>query len=1428
MAGSSPGTSVKPPSLGGERSGARKACPSPCNRRCAPLECTFELPKSIHISVKQHEVREMKSERNGEVGNKEVNSTLSVSDEGTKSNESLVVWPKDRDGNWGNAFELSLSNFVRTISSSSQVEEVSIGLDMVSRGASQETSRALVECMKTIPSLKSLHLKNIGSSGLSVSDAEAIFSAFGPHSTLQTGGVDFADLQPTEAAIVKVLVDALLQNQVLRHFKLSYYGLRTMQEGHEGSVMRELNEYLKSPTNVLTELIMWAVDDGEVIQLADALGLNKNLQQLGIGREYDSSHCEGIGRIGEALRTNSVLEELHISGLTRVGVEEMEALVGALVPDAASGLQPNTHLHTLRFQFFALEGKKGMKQLATLLETNTSLLHFYLERLNILKSGSENVVEYVEMLFTALRCNTSLKSLDLTGCNGIGGKDVLGMIMDMLLHNRSLKEIKLKRTRLEEDGDAEVVYAELRGRDKTIDEELEKVIQKMDRVPPNSARVFLCGNPKGGKTTLCQRWEDIQLLSNCETKGGQIHDDKLFKLSSHGKDNNRTSVVIPKWLTSKFSVCFKPSISAPSSGVLEPTLPSSAHDLPPSSSIKERTRGIEVHKMVWEDMNMSLWDLAGQEEYHTFHDMMLPNRSPNGDCCFYFIVCNPTNAIQRLYEKEPMQQLKRDIYYWLVFIASNTRRSKSYLPHVSILMTHYDLWGVDKEKEMLFKQKIKPIINKFRNKFQLFLEFDEGLEFIEMENTSRSSSDAMELKQHVLQYLKKISLELPKILKASVDFQSTIMKWRGDSSKEPFVKWDVFSNSLSQEVMEFRSLKDVGPELLEKIKKRVAVSLHNGGHIMYFEEIDVVILNPHWFCQNIIGHILFHCSELNDQGAIAANGIISWQDFKELVVDGDTMCGGHFEEILKIMTKLQICYEDGDESIMIPSLLDGSPIPTNWEEVFGSLPEAYTYVGLKLKTADESITKLTRGFFPRLQVYLRDKFRRAKTYRLYSNTKTLSLFTKGISLIVDGVELFILLDMEDSINIISRCCGGGGSENRRVLKMMIDCVNDFRQTPTLGCPGVIFEEHVIYPYSVENALGAKKLQCISKKQLREEVVDKILRKGDFTYTLDWVDEKGVSRYVHAKELFEEKEWLDILQRRSQKVMDMDKVLDSRLSAKNSNAPAASIRSNNDLVRKDSTKRFIADEIDSLKRLMQHNHKEVMTRLDELEKNIMGFQEKLTSRVCSNIDNLMECLLQLNNSNIPKLPFFTKSAGRGGKRILLKMVPGLKSYELQFMCEHRDGFHILKDQPGCEVEIGNDQTRKFGIVMYWGLTMSVILLKVGAHVTAGMGSMVPDLTREFATILDSPGLLDLAQPRGDILDCLPEELKKQPHINLQDNEEAKAWLVQILGKKCPGGIQRLFKLTPMVYTSKFNQKGGMAWLCDEHRDKGEQDGSLRRR
>lgn len=88
---------------------------------------------------------------------------------------------------------------------------------------------------------------------------------------------------------------------------------------------------MKAPTNVLIELRAWDLSNGEVGQLADMLHNNKQIQSIIVQRLY-FLHGEGVDRIGEALHTNTVLEELLIMDTTMED-QEMEALVGALIPD---------------------------------------------------------------------------------------------------------------------------------------------------------------------------------------------------------------------------------------------------------------------------------------------------------------------------------------------------------------------------------------------------------------------------------------------------------------------------------------------------------------------------------------------------------------------------------------------------------------------------------------------------------------------------------------------------------------------------------------------------------------------------------------------------------------------------------------------------------------------------------------------------------------------------------------------------------------------------------------------------------------------------------------------------------------------------------------------------------------------------------------
>jgi GTPase SAR1 family protein len=49
------------------------------------------------------------------------------------------------------------------------------------------------------------------------------------------------------------------------------------------------------------------------------------------------------------------------------------------------------------------------------------------------------------------------------------------------------------------------------------------------------------------------------------------------------------------------------------------------------NEMAKRTRGIQINVLVDdEDQKISIWDLVGQEEYHAFHNTMIPDLSIQG------------------------------------------------------------------------------------------------------------------------------------------------------------------------------------------------------------------------------------------------------------------------------------------------------------------------------------------------------------------------------------------------------------------------------------------------------------------------------------------------------------------------------------------------------------------------------------------------------------------------------------------------------------------------------------------------------------------------------------------------------------------------------------------------------------------------------
>lgn len=91
------------------------------------------------------------------------------------------------------------------------------------------------------------------------------------------------------------------------------------------------------------------------------------------------------------------------------------------------------------------------------------------------------------------------------------------------------------------------------------------------------------------------------------------------------------------------------------------------------------------------------------------------------------------------------------------------------------------------------------------------------------------------------------------------------------------------------------------------------------------------------------------------------------------------------------------------------------------------------------------------------QVYLHDKYNSSK-YKIYMNV---------ISFIYNDIHVFVNAK-DGAINIMSRSFEDGDYANYALHKMIINHINDLRKKPTLECPGVILEEHIMWPRYVEH------------------------------------------------------------------------------------------------------------------------------------------------------------------------------------------------------------------------------------------------------------------------------------------------------------------------------------------------------------------------
>jgi len=279
-------------------------------------------------------------------------------------------------------------------------------------------------------------------------------------------------------------------------------------------------------------------------------------------------------------------------------------------------------------------------------------------------------------------------------------------------------------------------------------------------------------------------------------------------------------------------------------------------------------------------------------------------------------------------------------------------------------MTHFDYWKDDHA----FIARIEDEVWELKSLFQEILEFDEDKFIFKVDGTDVSQASAVF--DFIKSHLKQLLQRLPKTISACQEVQNRIILWNVDKSKPRLLKWNDFCDNMCKDVDE---LNDMDLELAKKRREFVAISLNDRGLIIYDEKEGVVITNPHWFCHDIIGQFLHQCATKGHElEMVSSNGFISIDHMKRFMmnlIEGQRDIEKIYDDILNMMKKLHICYEQDANDIMIPSTLKNEVQNLSWLKEDGSTSfTTFTHVGRRLACKDGKKTMLTPGFFTRIQV----------------------------------------------------------------------------------------------------------------------------------------------------------------------------------------------------------------------------------------------------------------------------------------------------------------------------------------------------------------------------------------------------------------------------------------------------------------------------
>lgn len=435
---------------------------------------------------------------------------------------------------------------------------------------------------------------------------------------------------------------------------------------------------------------------------------------------------------------------------------------------------------------------------------------------------------------------------------------------------------------------------------------------------------------------------------------------------------------------------------------------------------------------------------------------------------------------------------------------------------------------------------------------------------------------------------------------------------------------------------------------------------------------------------------------------------------------------------------------------------------------------------------------------------------------------TYSLEKYLISISINGIYIRVELGGQLGYYIdVLACSTKNLTETLRLMQqLVIPAIHGLMQ-------GVTLNESIIRPECVQVLTPPRyrRNQLVSMQRLKGALLsvpaDSMY---DYQHTWDPVSDSGRQilkpGFDLARDLLSDDDFREVLHRRYHDLYNL--AVELQVPPENNQDHARS-NSEDQEGKVDPTFDGIAKGVEAVLQRLKIIEQEIRDLKQEIQ-GLRYYEHRLLTQLHYKVNYLINYNVEVEERKVPNLFYFVRTENFS-RRLVTSMLTGMTALRLHMLCEYRGEMHVVEDQMGCEMmQVDNRAVKCLAPYMTKFMKLVTFALKIGAHLAAGMGEMIPDLSREVAHLASSPlvygaagaaaaGVMGAAA-MGHVESSRSRSRGLSSTNIEQDLRAAQQWVVDFLReRRCSTGKDIAEKFG--LYRVRYRDTGQIAWICRRH-------------